>query len=184
MMNILGTAVLAICLITTFYKIEDPLRFEGDQNTLNELFAKRPNLRNLVYRPSLSHLEGHVNSLMSGTLTFYHQRFTRRILYQRGVFKLSDGGEILLDYNKGNKLGLSRDDIIPTRPLIILVPGYFSGINDHYHHTLIDEANMHGYDWVIINYRGLEHPTVNGKPFSANDLIGFKEPTEYIAKLS
>ena len=77
----LGTAVFATCLMATFYKIEDPLQIEGDENTLNDLLSKRPNLKNMVYRPSLSHLDGHINSLMSGTLTFYHQRFTRRILY-------------------------------------------------------------------------------------------------------
>ena len=61
-----------------------------------------------------------------------------------------------------------------------MIPGLLSSIYDKYHHTLIEEANMHGYDWAIINYRGINHPQKTGKPFSAMDFDSFKEPLKKI----
>jgi len=60
------------------------------------------------------------------------------------------------------------------------MPGVMSSLDDHYHHTLIDMADENGFDWVMINYRGVSIPLEKGIPFHATDFIGFREPLRKI----
>ena len=61
-----------------------------------------------------------------------------------------------------------------------MVPGFVSMIDDNYHRSLIEEAEMHGYDWVHINYRGLRIPLKDGKPLLSYDFLSFREGLTHI----
>jgi len=62
-----------------------------------------------------------------------------------------------------------------SKPLIIIIPGLMSTVEDHYNHTFIDKAEKNGYDWLLVNYRGITHPMRNTLPFHAADFSSFKE---------
>lgn len=68
--------------------------------------------------------------------------------------------------------------------MIVIIPGLLSTIDDHHIHTFINSAQESGYDWVLINYRGIQVPLKNGKPLSFQDVESFKEPLRYILKLN
>ena len=68
---------------------------------------------------------------------------------------MKDGGEIAIDYNKNGE----------RKPLIIIVPGIMGDIFDDSQRTLINEATDKGYNWALINYRGVTHPLSTGIPF-------------------
>ena len=53
-------------------------------------------------------------------------------------------------------------------------------MRDHYHHTLIAEALNHGFDWTLINYRGVSHRASNGVPFSTSEFQSFRESVRHI----
>lgn len=55
-----------------------------------------------------------------------------------------------------------------------------STIDDHHIHTLITAAQSNGYDWVILNYRGIHIPMTSGRPLTFDDYESFKEPLRHI----
>lgn len=101
---------------------------------------------------------GHFASLLSGALTANNIILemskniinSNRLKYDREIFTLSDGGKIAIDLNPDR-----AKDRISKKPLLVIFPGFLSTIEDHYHHTLIHQAVENEYDWVFINYRGL-----------------------------
>jgi len=56
-----------------------------------------------------------------------------------------------------------------------MIPGLLSTVEDHYHHTFVECAEKHGYDWLLINYRGMRHPLKTTQPFSSFDYHTFEE---------
>lgn len=66
------------------------------------------------------------------------------------------------------------------KPLVIIIPGLLSTIDDHHIHTFIQQAQENDYDWVIINYRGIDVPLQTGRPLTFNDFESFKEPLRYL----
>lgn len=53
-------------------------------------------------------------------------------------------------------------------------------MHDHHIYKFIQTAESNGYDWVVMNYRGIHVPLKNGKPLSFHDFETFKEPLRYI----
>ena len=90
---------------------------------------------------------------------------------EREIFRLSDGGEVAIDLSP---------TIDNDKPLVVIIPGILSTIEDHYIQTQIQFAKNNGYEWCLINYRGSSHKLSDGKPFDSNDLISFKEPLLHI----
>ena len=68
--------------------------------------------------------------------------------------------------------------------MVVIFPGLLSAIEDHYHRTFIDMAEENGYDWVLINYRGIKLgiDEKNGLPLGFYDFLQFREPLRYILK--
>jgi predicted alpha/beta-fold hydrolase len=85
---------------------------------------------------------------------------------------LSDGGEVAIDHGPSDE----------SAPLVIIIPGLLSTIDDQYIKTQIQEAIENGYNWCLINYRGCSHKLSDGKPFDSNDLLAFKEPVVELLK--
>ena len=80
--------------------------------------------------------------------------------YDTEVFKLSDGGKIHINY-KHNTFGKIHES---SNPLVILLPGFISKVVDHYHITLIEQFEMKGYDWALVNFRGTRGASPPGLP--------------------
>lgn len=91
------------------------------------------------------------------------------------MYTLSDGGKILLDWYLNPKVSYESDDDSSNddgeiekqykrrNPLIIVVPGLTGDSRNLYVISTLKEAERHGYDAVIVNYRcqaGLK-PTVS-----------------------
>ena len=45
---------------------------------------------------------------------------------------------------------------------------------------MIKEAEANGYDWVLVNYRGVQHQLKTGQPFNAFDWQSFEEAIQHI----
>lgn len=65
---------------------------------------------------------------------------------------------------------------------MVLVPGILGNINDHYLCTIIEESAQHGYDWMVINYRGVTHQLTTGVPFTSLEYESFKQPLMHIMR--
>ena len=103
------------------------------------------------------------------------------VKYERTIFPLSDGSEVLIDSNVGNNLWDPQSE--EEKPLIIIIPGYFGSLHDHYLMTFITKIKD-DYDWVVLNYKGWNHKLKNSKPYSCYDIDAFKEPFMKIARSS
>ena len=117
----------------------------------------------MVFRPKLSLVNGHQVSWMTGAKSVMIREVYNKLKYEREIFMLSDGAEIAIDSRP------VKDGDDQNRPLLIIIPGMLSGVHDHYHHTLIDLAVKNGYDWKLINYRGVTHRMTTGVPFCSLD---------------
>lgn len=126
--------------------------------------------------------------------------------HRQEIFKLSDGGQIALHYSENCPDFISEHQVpleasrslafaqdfqtgegsdtknldSEQRPLIVIIPGLMSTIDDHHIHNLITEAQSEGYDWVIFNYRGIHIPMTSGRPLTFDDYESFKEPLRHI----
>jgi predicted alpha/beta-fold hydrolase len=56
---------------------------------------------------------------------------------------------------------------------MVILPGLNSCNQDEYIHTLIKAGLENGYDWTLINYRGMTHGLTTPIPFSTSDFESF-----------
>jgi len=161
----------SLLVAASWVEVEDPLRVQTQGQVLDTVKEAYPAFDQLVFRPKATLTNGHTVSWMTGIKTRFNRTVRNRLKFQRRVFTLSDGAEIALDSNIGGG---------QNRPLLVIIPGLMSSCFDHYHHTLIDEAVSNGYDWTLINYRGVTHPMSTGLPFTYHDVTSFQEPLSFI----
>ena len=73
--------------------------------------------------------------------------------------RLRDGGTVVVEWGGvlGEDVGQGVDGLKGEgmKPLVVIVPGMLSMLNDHYLRSMVDRANREGYEWCIINYRGI-----------------------------
>ena len=162
-----------LLVMASFKSIDDPAEIKcSNKNLLEKVVRKSPEFDKLVYKPRMTLLNGHIPSWMTGIKTKYNRYYHNALKFDRNIFVLSDGAEIAIDSNSDPKF--------KGKPLIVIIPGLMSSCFDHYHHTLIEAAMKSGYDWKLINYRGVTHKMSTGIPFTTNDFESFKEPLKYI----
>ena len=122
----------------------------------------------------------------------------RNVKYsRREAFKLSDGGTIFIDYmgemfyaNKeekdGCEYGLTLNHITTTeseeeRPVLFVAPGLTSHSQTSYIKQIVLQAQKHGFDVVVINYRGLAGAKLTtDRIYTANSYEDLLEPMEYV----
>ncbi|XP_071804918.1 phospholipase ABHD3-like [Asterias amurensis] len=79
-------------------------------------------------------------------------KFLTSIKYRSEKLKLSDGGEIIIDWMDNN------DDVKhsqSTRPTVLVLPGITGSSKSHYCLNMNKALMKHGYRSVVFNYRGL-----------------------------
>lgn len=179
-----------LLIAPSLYTVDDPLELKvnaENSSLLMRVIQKSPEMKSMVFRPGFHFTNGHLNSIHTGLQTRWNNYFEIRADHTREIFKLSDGGEICLDFSVNkDKAGEESGQIMESaeKPLIVIIPGLLSSIEDHHINNFIQTAQENGYDWVLINYRGIQHPLKNGKPLSFQDVESFKEPLRYILDLN
>ena len=63
---------------------------------------------------------------------------------------------------------------------LIVIPGLLSSIHDHYVQTFLEQADILGLNWSVVNYRGINCKLLTGRPFSFDDFSSFSEPISEI----
>ena len=123
------------------------------------MLKNSPNLGKLIYMPTLTLTNGNLQAALNFFYTQFHKLIHSEIKPNRQFFELSDGGRVALDFrtrrdNDGAKSDI-LDNYLPKLPLVVIFPGILSSISDHYIRTLIANFEKSGYDWVLINYIGI-----------------------------
>ena len=157
--------LLSLFAASHYYTVDDPLRLHvnaSNRGLLQKVVQHSPEIEEMIFRPSYLFQNSHMNTFLTGLSTRYNNYMQLSLKHRKEIFRLSDGGEIVLmhreredpldDSNNKKTESRSQDDL---RPLIIIVPGLMSTIDDHHLHTLLGQAQDSGYDWVLINYRGI-----------------------------
>ena len=134
---------------------------------------KSPDFDNLLYLTKPSLASGHWSSIYGGLKTWFNRSIYNNLVFERRIFKMSDGAELAIDSNPGQT---------SDRPLIVILPGLNSCNQDEYVHTLIKASMDNGYDWTLINYRGMTHPLTTPFPFSTSDFDSFNQALADIIK--
>ena len=97
-----------------------------------------------VYRPSYLVRNGHFQSIWCGLLTIKNT-FAKPYVTKKQLVQFKDGGVSSIDWRPDCK----------GRPLVVIIPGFLSSIEDHYIRTFIGKLEAQDYDWCVCNYRGV-----------------------------
>lgn len=79
--------------------------------------------------------------------TMFNHYYAGSVETHREYFTYADGGKGVIDYMSG----YFESD----RPLVIMVPGIMSTMDDNYIRTLTRDLEIAGYSWAMLHYRGI-----------------------------
>ncbi|CAL8086993.1 unnamed protein product [Orchesella dallaii] len=158
--SMISAASAAAAFVATYYT------FYASQKP--KVFASSPKLKNFLdehvqvlkerFWPSLLFLEGRLQTIFSLSMRVTSPS---KLEYRREIFKLSDGGEVALDYMEVERTS--------ERPFMVLfLPGLTSSSQTSYVRTLVQTLNESGASVVVFNNRG-------------NGGVTFKTPKTYSA---
>eukprot|EP01105_Mastigella_eilhardi_P027532 TRINITY_DN8528_c0_g1_i1.p1 TRINITY_DN8528_c0_g1~~TRINITY_DN8528_c0_g1_i1.p1 ORF type:complete len:414 (-),score=104.23 TRINITY_DN8528_c0_g1_i1:62-1234(-) len=116
-------------------------------------------------------VSGHAQTLAAGAL-----RPTPHVRYHRELLRLSDGGQIALDWDDEADHGEARE-----KPVVLVEHGMNGGSKDNYVRHFILEARRAGMRCVVVNYRGVAGSTLlTGKIYSAGFTLEFREAVAHV----
>eukprot|EP00347_Sterkiella_histriomuscorum_P007208 403349846 len=115
------------------------------------------------------------------------------ILFKREIFPFQDGGHIAIDWVNDIPQDLSEmaveqsdpntNNSFDKRPIVLVLPGLTSNNNEIYMQNILKEASKHGYQAVVINYRGGSNLELKSpKMYCAASTGDIREPLDYIYK--
>ena len=101
------------------------------------------------------------------------------IKYEREIFKLSDGGQIALDWAIDLEGGVPLKN--SKRPILTCVAGLSGGSDNGYLYSMMKLAMSNGFKCVVINYRGsCGLKLTSSKIYGSASWMDYKEPVDYI----
>lgn len=127
------------------------------------------------------------NRHLSTGVRFFLQR-PPKIHYRRFVLRLSDGGEVALDWGQlhDDDDGRRTPDAVTaptTTPVLLIIPGITGCNTDNYVQHLVEDAVLEGYRPVVFNQRGnggLKLKTL--RTYSGSDISDVVEVVRHIVR--
>jgi abhydrolase domain-containing protein 1/3 len=102
------------------------------------------------------------------------------IKYEREIIKLSDGGQLALDWQIDHEGGLPLRD--SARPILACIPGLSGGNDNGYLYSMMRKATENGFKCVVVNFRGSSGVNLTSKRFYGSAAWkDYKEPVDYIS---
>ena len=100
--------VVSLFGATSFYKVDDPLTLhanQNDQTLLQKIIRKSPEIESMVFRPNTFLQNCHLNSINTGISSRLNVIMKLTMQNRKEVFKLSDGGQIVLNFSEDRNDG-------------------------------------------------------------------------------
>jgi len=159
---ILFLAIYVYGRVSSFYQAKRTKFYFQPTNKLYQELLKNSKLTQMRYRPWTYAFNGHWQAFLFPAIEISHQWLTK-LDFIGEVLTLSDGGTILLDWyvnpdvatppHEGALSDAQEPQYVRTKPLVVIVPGLTGCSSNLYCTSSIKEAQRHGYDAVVVNYR-------------------------------
>ena len=114
-------------------------------------FVRETNINEMYYTPYMLTLNGHLQAIFYLICEIIFKVYFP-IKYEREIFRLSDGGQIALDWVIDHEGGFPRKN--SQRPILCLVSGLSGGNDNMYLYSMMKQATTCGFKCVVINFRG------------------------------
>lgn len=133
-----------------------------------------------VFRPWTFAATGFGQSLFFGAIEFVSQQIFK-FKTEREIFEFSDGGQIALDWFMHKESKAKEEAGEKQKPLLAIIPGVTGDASKMYMISLAKASYQHGYDVVVVNYRGLGGvPLKTPKVYHGGSDPDVKEAIDYL----